>query len=156
MYKERSRVVWGTTPAGTIRGGGAMPGTKNFFENVLDKRFTYEMPWLLQLVPFASFNKMKVLELGCGAGYDAYQFCRNGADYTGIDIVPENIERAKMHLGFYGYAPKVMEGDVENLPFEDERFEVIFSNGVLHHTPDIGKSFSLKPIACLEQMANFT
>lgn len=140
MHKESSKVVWGTTPAGTIWGGGARPGTKEFFENVLDKRFTYEIPWLLQLVSFTSFNKRKVLELGCGAGYDAYQFFRVGADYVGIDIAPENAERVKRYLGFYGYAPKVIQGDVENLPFEDESFEVIFSIGVLHHTPDIAKS----------------
>ena len=140
MHKERAKAVWGTTPAGTTWGGGAKPGTKEFFQNVLEKRFIYEVPWLLQLVPFASFNKMKVLELGCGAGYDAYQFCRNGSDYFGIDIAPANIERVKKYLGLYGYEPKVIEGDVENLPFEGNSFEVIFSFGVLHHTPDIAKS----------------
>jgi ubiquinone/menaquinone biosynthesis C-methylase UbiE len=141
MHKEISKVVWGTTPAGSIWGGAARPDTKEFFENVLDKRFTYEIPWLLQLVPFALFNKRKVLELGCGAGYDAYQFCCGGADYTGIDIARENAERVKRYLGFYGYVPKVIQADVENLPFEDESFEVAFSNGVLHHTSDIEKSF---------------
>lgn len=141
MHKESSKVVWGTTPAGTLWGGGARLCTKEFFENVLDKRFTYEIPWLLQLVSFASFNKRKVLELGYGAGYDAYQFCRVGADYVGIDIARENAERVKRYLGFYGYAPQVIQGDVENLPFEDERFDLVYSNGVLHHTPDIKKSF---------------
>jgi ubiquinone/menaquinone biosynthesis C-methylase UbiE len=141
MSKNSSKHIWGTSPAGTTFGGGAEPGTKLFFENVMGKRFTYEMPWLLDLVPFASFNKRKVLELGCGAGYDAYQFCRGGADYIGIDIAPENADRVKRHLGFYGYVPKVIQGDVENLPFGDESFEVVFSNGVLQHTPDIERSF---------------
>lgn len=79
--------------------------------------------------------------MGCGAGYDAYEFCRNGADYTGIDIAPENIERTKKHLSFYGYSPIILEGDAENLEFEDESFDMVFSNGVLHHIPDINKSF---------------
>jgi len=141
MHKKGSRVVWGATPAGTIWGGGAKPGTKDFFENVLEKRFAHEVPWLSSLVPFDSFNKMKVLELGCGAGYDAYFFCKNGADYTGIDIALENVERTKRHLSFYGYTPNVIEGDAEELPFEDEIFDLVYSNGVLHHTPDINKAF---------------
>ncbi|HEY3375019.1 MAG TPA: class I SAM-dependent methyltransferase [Candidatus Aquicultor sp.] len=141
MDKESSRVVWGATPAGTAFSGSAEPGTKEFFENVLDKRFTYEQPWLLELVPFASFAGKHVLELGCGAGYDAYQFCKHEAEYTGIDLTPENPDRTKAHLSFYGYAVELAVGDAENLQFNDETFDVVFSNGVLHHTPDIEKSF---------------
>jgi len=141
MSKNAAKLVWGASPAGSTFGGGAEPGTKEFFENVLSKRSTYEQPWLFELVPFPSFRDKKVLELGFGAGYDAYEFCRNGADYTGIDITPENVERTQKHLGFYGYTPHVMEGDAENLQFADESFDALFSNGVLHHTPDIEKSF---------------
>lgn len=139
--KVKARTVWGSTPAGATFGGGAEPGTKEFFENVISKRSTYEIPWLFDLVPFTSFRNRKVLEVGCGAGYDAYEFCRNGAEYTGIDIAPENIERTKKHLSFYGYFPTILEGDAENLQFENDEFDVVFSNGVLHHTPDIEKSF---------------
>lgn len=141
MDKERAKVVWGSTPAGTRWGGDSKPGTKEFFSKVLDKRSAHEMSWLFQLIPFSSFNGKKVLELGCGAGYDAYQFCRNRADYTGIDIATENVKQVRNYLGFYGYTPKVAGGDAENLPFEDNTFEVVFSNGVLHHTPDIERSF---------------
>jgi len=142
MSKESSKAVWGAAPAGTTFGGGAKPGTKEFFENVRRKRADYELPWLYELIPFAFFRNKKVLELGCGAGYDAYEFYRNGASYTGIDITPENIERTKRHLEYYGYHPTVLEGDAENLQFENESFDVVFSNGVLHHTPDIERSFT--------------
>lgn len=140
--KEKAKSTWGASPAGTAYADGAQPGTKEFFENVLAKRSTYEMPWLFELVPFSSFGGMKVLEVGCGAGYDAYEFCRQGADYMGIDITPENIDRTKKHLAFYGYSPQVIEGDAESLPFENDSFKSVFSNGVLHHTPDMQKSFS--------------
>jgi ubiquinone/menaquinone biosynthesis C-methylase UbiE len=139
--KGKAKLVWGSTPAGTLWGGNVEPGTEEFFQTVLKKRFTYEIPWILELVPFVSFNQRKVLELGCGAGYDAYQFCRNGSDYTGIDIALENAERVKKNLGFYGYSPKVAEGDAENLPFKDSSFKMVFSNGVLHHIPNIEKCF---------------
>jgi len=105
------------------------------------KRSTYEMPWLEKIVPFSTFKGKHVLELGCGAGYDAYEFCRNGTHYTGIDITPENIKRAKLHLSFYGFSPVLQKGDAENIQFVTNNFDIVFSNGVLHHTPDISKSF---------------
>lgn len=104
-------------------------------------RNEYEIPWLFEIVHFKSFRNKKVLELGCGAGYDAYEICSKGADYTGIDIAPENVVRTKKHLEFYGYMPTVIEGDAEDLEFDDESFDVVFSNGVLHHTPNIEKGF---------------
>lgn len=107
---------------------------------MLKKRSTYELPWLFELVDFAAYKNKRVLELGCGAGYDAYEFCRNGVEYTGIDLVPGNIARTKKHLSFYGLKSVVLEGDAENLVFGDENFDLVFSNGVLHHTPDIKKS----------------
>ncbi len=108
---------------------------------MLKRRSTYEQPWLFELIDFPAYKDKKVLELGCGAGYDAYEFCRNGAKYTGIDLAPENIARTKKHLFFYGLKPVVLEGDAENLVFGDKNFDLVFSNGVLHHTPDITKSF---------------
>ena len=68
-------------------------------------------------------------------------FCRTGADYTGVDITPENIERTRRHLALFGFSPLVQEADAERLPFPDASFDVVFSNGVLHHTPNIDRSF---------------
>ena len=84
----------------------------------------------------------QVLELGFGPGYDALTCLQNGADYYGIDITPENIGRTKKHLSICGYDPKIILSDAENLPFASERFDIVFSNGVLHHTPDIMKAFA--------------
>ena len=139
--KESAKSVWGATPAGTTYGGGAEPGTREFFENVLAKRSNYELPWLKELVPFAAFRGRKVLEVGCGAGYDAYEFCRQGCEYTGVDLAPENIERTRRHLAFYNMAPTLLVGDAEHLPFPDAHFDVVYSFGVLHHVPDTEESF---------------
>jgi SAM-dependent methyltransferase len=135
--KAAAKAVWGASPAGTTYGGGAEPGSRAFFEAVLAKRRTQEMTWLNEVFPFSSSRGLRVLEVGCGAGYDAYEFCRNGAIYTGVEIAPENVIRTRTHLGIFGYEPKVVEGDAESLPFPDESFDIVFSNGVLHHTPDL-------------------
>jgi SAM-dependent methyltransferase len=136
--RDAAREVWGASPAGWTFGDGADPGTREFFERVLERRSTYEQPWLFDLVPFSSYAGRRVLEIGCGAGYDAYEFCRQGAEYTGIDLTPENVDRTRAHLSLYGFHPDVREADAENLPFENDTFDVVFSNGVLHHVPDIG------------------
>jgi ubiquinone/menaquinone biosynthesis C-methylase UbiE len=139
--KGKAKAVWGSSPASSRFAKHLIPGTREFFEATMKPRNEYEIPWLFEIVPFNSFRNKKVLELGCGAGYDAYEICSKVADYTGIDIAPENVERTRKHLEFYGYQPTVIEGDAEDLEFDDESFDVVFSNGVLHHTPNIEKSF---------------
>ena len=112
------------------------------FENVIKERTYYEIPWLYEIVPFNTFQDKRVLELGCGAGYDAYEFMRNGANYTGIDLTPENPIRVIKHLSYFGYKPNVMEGDAEALLFHEASFDIVFSNGVLHHTPNMQATFN--------------
>lgn len=138
--RQAAREVWGASPAGTQFAQGLQPGTREFFEAVVERRTRDEMPWLFDLVPFASFRGRSVLEIGCGAGYDALVFCRNGADYTGIDVTPENIERTRKHLEFYDQRPPLSVADAEDLPFLSGTFDVVFSNGVLHHVPDIRRA----------------
>ncbi len=134
--KEATKNVWGANPAGTTHAKDLKPGTKAFFEKVLQERFGKEHDFLIDLVDYPKWKGKRVLEIGCGAGYDAYMFCKYGAEYTGIDIVPENIERTKKHLSFYGLKAKIHELDAEELEF-DQKFDLIYSFGVLHHIPHI-------------------
>jgi SAM-dependent methyltransferase len=140
-YKQRAADFWNANPAGSVWAKGAEPGTKEYFEQVMEKRSSYEIPWLFEVVPFASFRGKSVLEIGCGAGYDAYHLSLQGARYTGIDLAPENPRRTKRHLGYYGFSPQVLRADAESLCFRAGVFDRVFSNGVLHHTPDIDQSF---------------
>ncbi len=139
--KSETQSVWGASPAGSIFAKDGAPGTPDFFRKTLAKRNGHEIPWLLQLIPFQLTSQRRVLELGCGAGYDAYEFCRNGADYVGIDLTPQNPMRTRQHLSFYNFSPQVLVGDAEELMFPAAAFDMVFSNGVLHHTPNMGKSF---------------
>jgi ubiquinone/menaquinone biosynthesis C-methylase UbiE len=132
--------VWNASPAGSTHASGLAPGSRAFFEAVLERRSKIELPWLRHVVPFERAANKTVLELGCGAGYDAYEFCKQGADYVGIDIADQNPGRARKHLSFYGYSPRLLCGDIENLPFKDDSFEIVYSLGVLHHTPQIEAS----------------
>jgi 2-polyprenyl-3-methyl-5-hydroxy-6-metoxy-1,4-benzoquinol methylase len=133
---QRTQAVWGTKPAGHTHAPTETPGTKEYFEQVLLGRFTKEHDWLPAFVDYPAFKYKKVLEVGCGAGYDAYMFCKNGAEYTGIDLTPENIHLTQKHLGYYGLSGTILQMDATAITLT-EKFDLIYSFGVLHHVPNI-------------------
>ncbi|NGX50641.1 MAG: putative methyltransferase YcgJ [Chlamydiae bacterium] len=139
--KNAAQNLWGKSPAGSSLAPDKKPGTKEYFELVRNIRNREELHRVLEQIPFKTFSHKKVLELGCGQGFDAYEFSMNQSHYTGIDLAPENIERTRLHLSHYGLTPHLQQADAENLPFEDESYDLVYANGVLHHTPNIEKSF---------------
>jgi len=68
------------------------------------------------------------------------QFARGGARVTGVDLTPRSIETSRHHLKLYGQSGDFALTDAEHLPFADESFDVVYSNGVLHHTPDTAEA----------------
>jgi ubiquinone/menaquinone biosynthesis C-methylase UbiE len=139
--KIEAQKTWGASPTGWTSAREYKPGTKEFFDKANHFRDNFEQPWLTDVVPFHQMAGKRVLEIGFGPGYDAIKFIKAGADYSGVDITPENVERTKKHLAHFGLTPNVQQGDAENLPFPDTTFDVVYSNGVLHHVPDMEKAF---------------
>ncbi|MDW7972579.1 MAG: class I SAM-dependent methyltransferase [Thermodesulfovibrio sp.] len=137
-WKEVSKTVWTESPAGSSLAKDLEPGTKEFFETVLKKRIN-ETDWLYNIINFEKLRGKKVIEVGCGVGYDAYYFLKHGAIYKGCDLSPVNVKRAIMHLKYYGYEADIFEADAERLPFESSSFDFYYSFGVLHHVPNFEK-----------------
>jgi arsenite methyltransferase len=82
----------------------------------------------------------RVLDLGSGAGTDslvAAQMVAPDGRVTGIDMTPEMLRRARAAAADLG-ADNVefVEGEAERLPFADESFDVVISNGVIDLIPD--------------------
>jgi SAM-dependent methyltransferase len=82
----------------------------------------------------------RVLDLGSGAGTDslvAAQMVGPSGRVTGIDMTPEMLERARRSAQAMGLVNvEFVEGEVERLPFPDENFDVVISNGVIDLVPD--------------------
>jgi ubiquinone/menaquinone biosynthesis C-methylase UbiE len=107
----------------------------NSFERVEAHRYTKE--WHIpDAADFAGARGLSVLEIGCGLGTDGAQFAKAGASYTGVDLTDAAIELARKRFELFGLRGELQVADAENLNFANESFEVVYSHGVLHHTPD--------------------
>ena len=134
--KQKAREQWTHDPAGAVHGGEHKFATREFFDSVERNRYHEYAPWMPSAMGFNQFEGKRLLEVGCGMGTDLLQFARGGAQVTGVDLTPRSIETSRKHLQLYGKAGDFAITDVETLPFADESFDVVYSNGVLHHTPD--------------------
>jgi SAM-dependent methyltransferase len=117
-----------------VRASGAPIGSPEFFAEVEAQRFALE-PDIRELVEFERWADKDVLEAGCGIGTDAVQFVRAGARYTGIDFSPAALELAGKQPGLKDGAARLLRGSVTDLPFPDRSFDLVYSNGVIHHEP---------------------
>ncbi len=134
--KQRAREQWSEDPCGAVYGREQEFGTREFFDAVERHRYAEYAPWMPEVMGFNHFAGARLLEVGCGMGTDLLQFARGGAKVTGVDLTPRSIEISQQHLAVYGERGDFAISDGENLPFADESFDVVYSNGVLHHTPD--------------------
>jgi arsenite methyltransferase len=82
----------------------------------------------------------RVLDLGCGAGTDslvAAQMVGPEGRVTGIDMTPEMLAKARAAAAELGASNVAfVAGEAERLPFPDQSFDVVVSNGVIDLIPD--------------------
>jgi ubiquinone/menaquinone biosynthesis C-methylase UbiE len=132
--KERVRDFWQEHPCGT-KFADAQVGTPEFYAAVEEHR--YRVEWHIpEAAGFAEARGLRVLEIGCGLGTDGARFARAGALYTGVDLTEAAVSLARRRFEVEGLAGEFRVADAERLDFADESFDLVYSHGVLHHTPD--------------------
>jgi len=93
-------------------------------------------PWQLGRLALGEL----VLDLGSGAGTDslvAAQMVGEDGHVTGIDMTLEMLAKARVATAEMGLANvEFVESEAEQLPFTDESFDVVISNGVIDLIPD--------------------
>jgi 2-polyprenyl-3-methyl-5-hydroxy-6-metoxy-1,4-benzoquinol methylase len=136
--KEQAIRCWTTVPCGSRVARGE-PGSREYFEALIAGRHAYA-PWMAEALDYKGARGLDVLDVGCGQGIDLARLARAGANVTGVDLTPRHVELARRHLEVVGIAGTVVEGDAESLPFLDQSFDRVISNGVLHHTPDFDRA----------------
>jgi SAM-dependent methyltransferase len=95
------------------------------------------------IIPFADFKGSKgldVLEIGLGLGADHEQFARAGANLYGLDLSWRSVEITRRRLVLQDLSSDLRVGDAERLPFANETFDLVYSWGVIHHSPDTARA----------------
>lgn len=132
--KQRVRSFWEAVPCGT-RGLDEEEGGEAYFHRLERERHDRE-PFIASFARFESWRGRRVLEVGVGAGTDFVRFARVGARLSGIDLTAHGVELVRRRLALEGLRAEVLQADAERLPFADAAFDLVYSWGVIHHTPD--------------------
>jgi ubiquinone/menaquinone biosynthesis C-methylase UbiE len=138
--KERVRQFWNQQSCDTQVAASAK-FSREYFEEIETFRYR-DQPFIHSFAQFTRYRGRKVLEVGFGAGTDFIQWLRAGALASGIDLTPEALENLRRRIEIY-QLPKperIGVGDAENLPFPADSFDLGYSFGVLHHSPDTVKA----------------
>jgi ubiquinone/menaquinone biosynthesis C-methylase UbiE len=133
--KHSVREYWEKNPNAAAIAGGHDPRTREFYEVVAAHRYLAE-PCIPEMAEFNQWNQKRVLEVGCGMGTDLRQFAAGGARVVGMDLTWQGIQMAKTAFRLFGLSGDFVVADAEALPFRDDAFDLVYSNGVIHHTPD--------------------
>lgn len=139
---EEVRAYWDRRPC-NIRHSSEPIGTKDYFDAVERRKYFVE-PHIPVFADFKKWRGKKVLEVGCGIGTDAVNFARYGAHYTGVELSKESLALAKDRFAVYGLSGRFIHANAEDLPqsLYFERFDLVYSFGVIHHTPNPAKVIS--------------
>jgi ubiquinone/menaquinone biosynthesis C-methylase UbiE len=101
-------------------------------------RRRYELePYIFDFARFAEGAERDLLEIGVGMGADHVEWAKSGPRALhGIDLTPRAVDHTKARLLCEGLSSDVRVADAEALPFADASFDLVYSWGVLHHSPD--------------------
>lgn len=104
-------------------------------------RIRYELePFILEFAEFHKSKNKSVLEIGVGLGADHQQFAEAGALLTGVDLTQRAIAHTRKRFEIFSLKSDIQTADAENLPFADNSFDIVYSWGVLHHSPNTQKA----------------
>lgn len=101
----------------------------------MQKRYSLE-PFIESFARFDSARDLDVLEIGVGLGADHQRFAQAGARLTGIDLTERAVEHTGRRFDLFGLKSDLRAANAESLPFADESFDLVYSWGVLHHSPN--------------------
>lgn len=110
--------------------------SKEFFQQYREFRYRKEHH-LNHLIDWHSAQNRDVLEIGSGVGADGTHWASHARSYTAIDLTSEAVAATSTHLRLLGLKGNIIKSDAEVLPFHDHEFDIVYSHGVLHHTPSI-------------------
>ncbi len=131
---------WNQNPVGS--NFVAYKSGRDFYESYDAFRYRTE-GHILEELDKIDFAKKSVLEIGLGQGADSMQIIKRGAIYYGIDLTDESVKRLKERFALYELPYRELrKSNAQTIPYEDNFFDIVYSHGVIHHSPEIKKIVS--------------
>ena len=135
--KHSVRRHWEQEPCGTR--GADVASRKAYFASIEQHRYDVE-PYIPAFADFGAARGRRVLEIGVGAGTDHVNWLRAGARAVGIDLTRAGAGLTRERAALEGLRADAFVADAEALPFRSAAFDIVYSYGVLHHTPDTSRA----------------
>lgn len=132
--KAAVREYWQAQPCGSTLSQAPL-ASPEFFDEVERRRYAAE-PFIHDFALFSAWRGKTILEVGTGIGSDFLNYVRAGAHAVGLDLTPAAIDLVRRRLAAQCLSSPTLVADAESLPFADHFFDLVYSWGVLHHTPD--------------------
>ena len=140
--KREVQRQWDNDPAGSHYVTESAPHTKEWFLEAERYRYGSYAPWMPKTMEFDRHAGKQVLEIGGGMGTDLAQFAQNGAHVTDVDLSAGHLKLARENFATRGLQGQFVLHDAEALLFDAGTFDVVYSNGVIHHTPNTHRVIS--------------
>jgi ubiquinone/menaquinone biosynthesis C-methylase UbiE len=132
--KSPVREFWNQGSCGEVYAQGS--SELEYYESHRAARYRLE-PYIRDFAKFPEGRGGDVLEIGVGMGADHVEWAKSDPlSLTGVDLTPRAVEHTQKRLALYGLRSDVQVGDAEQLPFADDSFDIVYSWGVLHHSPN--------------------
>lgn len=132
---------WNRRPC-NIRHSSKPVGTRLYFDEVEARKYFVE-PHIPVFAQFERWKGKKVLEIGCGIGTDSINFARAGAELTIVELSKESLSVCKKRFEVYDLNARFYIGNAEEMDsfLPVEPYDLIYSFGVIHHTPHPDRVF---------------
>jgi SAM-dependent methyltransferase len=132
--KRQVRDFWQAAACGEVYARG--DSLRERLDAQARTRYALE-PYLAGFARFDDGRGKDVLEIGVGMGADHLEWARRAPrSLAGVDLTAQAIELTRARLGLHGFRSRLLTADAERLPFASGSFDLVYSWGVIHHSPD--------------------
>lgn len=129
---------WEAAACGEVYANGSHD--REQFEAQRKARYELE-PFIESFARFADGEDADVLEIGVGMGADHLEWAATRPRrLVGLDLTARAVETTRRRAEVFGTESTLFVGDAERLSLPDDRFDIVYSWGVLHHSPDPTKA----------------